>query len=113
MPQKDYSQYDTNRAALINHTVALEFGVNANDLIMDRRRGSPQTAMARQIAIYLFQSIFTDNMSRVGRVFKRHSTTVRHACETVEVCREDPVFDRRISVLEDFLRQAPIPADCR
>ena len=111
MRRKEFSQSDTIRANMVLQTVALEFGVAPVDPACPQRRGSPQTAMARQIALYLFHTVFQMRMARVARAFQKHPTTARHACRIVEASREDPVLDARLSRLEAFLRQAPVPAD--
>lgn len=104
---------DTVRAGLVVSVVELEFGVTAIDPVSPSARGGPAMVMARQIAIYLFRTVYNMNMSRAARAFHRDPATAKHACDVIEACREDPVLDRRLRRLEDFLRLAPIPADCR
>ncbi len=111
MRLKEHSDSDAIRANIVIHTVALEFGITPVDPAAPNRRGCPQTAMARQIALYLFHTVFQMNMARVARAFRKDPSTARHACRVVESSREDPVLDARLSRLEAFLRQAPIPAD--
>lgn len=114
---KETSPSDNRRATIIVNSVALEFGVAPFEAPVRRGhkmgRGSPHVVMAGQICLYLFHSVYHMNMARVGRVFRRHPTTARHACHVIEMNRDDPVFDARIRRLEAFLRAAPVPADCR
>lgn len=117
MRQKEHALSDKYRASLIVNSVALEFGT-APFTATTRAghkygRGSPHAVMAGQICIYLLHTVFQMNMARIGRIFKRHPTTAKHACTVIESSREDPVFDARIRRLEAFLRAAPKPADAR
>ena len=99
---------DTHRAGLVANAVALEFGVDAEDLTRSgSKRGGRTLVMARQIAIYLCRTVFNISAARVARVFNRHHSTVVHACEQIENYREDPRLDRHIQKLEDFLALAP------
>lgn len=104
-----FSDNDNLRAGLVIHAVALEFGVLPMDMNNPSARGNPAQTLARQIAIYLFQTVYNINMARAGRAFARDPSTAKHACVVIETCREDPVLDGRISRLENFLRLAPMP----
>jgi chromosomal replication initiation ATPase DnaA len=72
-------------------------------------RGSTQTALARQIAMYLCHVAFELSLARVAVAFGRDRSTVAHACHLVEDRREDPRFDAWLSALENMLREAPAP----
>lgn len=117
MRRKETSPNDKFRANIITNSVALEFGVAPFDVpVRDGHkhgRGSPHVIMARQVCLYLCHTVFQMNMARIGRVYRRHPTTARHACNVVELNRDDPVFDARIRRLEKFLGAAPAPLDCR
>mgnify|MGYP000483525442 CR=1 FL=1 len=104
---------DKFRANLVRNSVALEFGLDPNDKIYAGKRGSPHVVLSRQIAIYLLHTVFNINLTRAAKAFRRHRATAQHACDTIEVLREDPMLDARISALEFFLKQAPVPQDCR
>ena len=113
MRRKKDVQSDEIRAGLVLNVVELEFGVTPVDRRNPCARGNPAMVMARQIAIYLFQTVYNMNMARAARAFGRDPATAKHACDVIEAVREDPVLDRRLRRLEDFLRLAPIPSDCR
>lgn len=104
---------DGFRGNLVRNAVALEFGIDPNAKEYTDKRGSPHVVLARQIAIYLFHTVFHVNLTRVAKAFRRDRSTAKHACDMVEALREDPVLDARITSLETFLKQAPVPADCR
>lgn len=113
MNRKKEPKSDQHRAGLVMNVVALEFGITPLDAERPSARGGPARVMARQIAIYLFQTVYNMSMARAARAFRRDPSTAKHACFVVETCREDPVMDSRLTRLEDFLRRAPEPADCR
>lgn len=105
----EHALSDEPRANIVINSVALEFGIPTLDIQAGHERGSQNTVMARQVAIYLFHTVFDMNMTRAGRAFHRHATTAKHACAVVEDCRDDPVLNARILRLESFLRQTPLP----
>lgn len=113
MRRKKDIKSDRARAGLVVNVVELEFGITAVDPASPSARGGPAIVLARQIAIYLFQTVYNMNMARAGRAFHRDPATAKHACDIIEAIREDPVLDRRLRRLEDFLRLAPVPADCQ
>lgn len=84
---------------VIDPIVALVFDVNPDDLGAATRR-SPRAAFARQVAMYLAHVVCGLSMTEVGALFSRDRTTVAHACEVVEDCRDDPELDRRVERLE-------------
>lgn len=104
---------DEARAGLVVYAVELEFGIASVDPARPQRRGGPATVLARQISIYLFQTVYNMSMARAARAFARDPATAQHACKVIETSREDPVLDKRLRRLEAFLRLAPTPADCR
>ncbi|WP_017930123.1 helix-turn-helix domain-containing protein [Robiginitomaculum antarcticum] len=100
---------DILRARLAITAVALEFGII--DMPVKRPRGgSSRVSFARQIAMYLTHTVYQINLARVARVYSRDRSTASHACRVVEDCRDDPFMDARISRLEAFLENAPLPA---
>ncbi len=78
--------------------------------IVDDARGSPQTAFARQLAMYLCHVGFELSLARVAAAFGRDRSTVAHACREIEDRREDGQFDLWVSALEGMLHRAPFAA---
>jgi len=68
-------------------------------------RGQAQVAHARQVAMYLMHCAFSLSHTDIGRAFGRDRTTVGHACSLVEDRRDDPVYDRTLSNLEEIVRR--------
>ncbi len=83
----------------IERTISSVFGVSSADL-QTSNRGRAQIAFARQTAMYLAHVACELSLSEVGRLFGRDRTTVAHACHRVEDCRDDPLFDRTLELLE-------------
>jgi chromosomal replication initiation ATPase DnaA len=83
----------------IDPAVAAVFGVEIGDL-WATTRGSPRTAFARQVAMYLAHVVCGLSLTEVGNLFGRDRTTVAHACNVVEDGRDDPELDRRLEHLE-------------
>lgn len=79
--------------------VMQDFGVIADEMNAPSR-GSPRTALARQVAMYLCHVGFSMSFEAIGRLFGRDRTTVAHACRVVEDRRDDIWFDCRIAALE-------------
>lgn len=89
-------------ARLTVATVALEFG--HPDLSIDLRlKGTKQLVYARQVAMYLLQTVFDMTTTRTAELFSRDRSTVSHALKVVEESREDPVLNRKLIKVEDFL----------
>ena len=84
--------------AMIDLMAAL-FGVPSREL---RRRGRTGNDISRlrQIAMYVAHVVFRFSMRDVGRGFGRDRTTVLYACHLVEDLRDDPDFDRIVSLAE-------------
>jgi chromosomal replication initiation ATPase DnaA len=81
---------------------ALAFGIPLAGLRSPSRCSAP-IAAARQAAIYLARVGFGIAYGDLGRAFGRDRTTAAHACRVTEDRREDPDFDRRLTVLETGL----------
>lgn len=75
------------------------------DALQGTTRGGPRVAEARQVAMYLGHVVFRLGSAEIARGFGRDRTTARHACRRVEQRREDPTFDRRVTTLEQVLRE--------
>ncbi|HEY0234028.1 MAG TPA: helix-turn-helix domain-containing protein [Afipia sp.] len=83
----------------VSACVMQDFGVIADEMAAPSR-GSPRTALARQVAMYLCHVGFSMSFEAIGRQFGRDRTTVAHACRVVEDRRDDIWFDCRIAALE-------------
>lgn len=82
--------------------VGLVYEVEMEQLLSPTR-GQKQTALARQIAMYLAHTTGGLSLSCVGRLFARDRTTVAHACAQVEDARDEQHFDRTLSHLESAI----------
>ena len=78
------------------------------DLLMPTR-GSPNAALARQIAMYLTHVGFGMSLHRVANAFGRDRSTIAHACHLIEDKRDDRAFDDFIDALETALSNVPEP----
>ena len=83
----------------IEPAIGAVFGVGVDDLRAETR-GSPRTAFARQVAMYLAHVVCGLSLTEVGALFVRDRTTVAHACSVVEDRRDDPELDGRLEHLE-------------
>ena len=89
-------------ARLTVAAVALEFG--SHELSMDMaHRGPKDMAFARQVAMYLLQTVFDMTATRTAELFSRDRSTVAHALNVIEESRDDTVFNRKLTKVEDFL----------
>lgn len=94
-------------ARLTMTVVALEFGQPDLSLdIQNAGRGKRQIIFARQVAIYLLQTVFNMTATRTGELFLRDRSTITHALNVIEESREDPVFNRKLLKAEDFLTES-------
>ena len=74
------------------------------------------TALARQIAIYLLHTGVGLSLNQVAPLFRRDRTTVAHACRRVEELRDDVHIDTLLGHLErslDALRPVVFVEDKR
>jgi chromosomal replication initiation ATPase DnaA len=94
---------DQHLRRIIEQAVAPSFTIIGKDL-WTSTRGSPATAFARQVAMYLAHVGCGLSLTEVGRLFDRDRTTVAHACSIVEDRREEPLFDRALELLEGAMR---------
>jgi chromosomal replication initiation ATPase DnaA len=82
--------------------VARSFGVS-EEALYAAGRSSAHVSLARHTAMYLMHVVLRRNYSEVGAWFRRHRTSVFHACAKIEDRRDDPAFDTRIARLERAL----------
>lgn len=106
MRVKDHSPADEAQAHLTVAATALAFGVPYKD-VFTRQRLSSNDIFLRQMSMYLLNTVYDFNLSRVARIFQRDRTTVRHACKVIEDQRDSAVFDTLLTELENFLLAAP------
>jgi len=88
MRRSQSSPDDKAKACLTVAAVALEFGISNLSLQLDNSCREPRRCFARQVAMYLFHTIYQVNLTRTAQLF-------------------DPVFEQKISRLEHFLAQTP------
>lgn len=94
------------RSSLLAARLAAESsGLSLHD-ILHARRGRHASASARALAMYLAHVGLGEPMGRVALDFRRHRSTVAHACRRIEEHREDHGCDGWITTLEQRLRRA-------
>ena len=83
---------------MIDITAAL-FNVPSKEI---RKAGRTNLGISRvrQVAMYVAHVVLKLNMTDIGRAFARDRTTVLYACHLVEDLRDDPDFDRIITMTE-------------
>lgn len=93
----------TQQALLVQIVVARTTGVAFADLLLSGR-GSAREAFARQVAMYLCRLVFAMTLGEIALAFQRDRSTAAYAIRRIEEAREQPVFDRQISIIEAALR---------
>ncbi len=83
--------------------VGVAFGVELADM-RRRSRGRAPAAFARQTAMYLAHVHLGLSLERVGEHFRRHRTTVAHACRHVENSRDTSRLEPVLAYLEAVLQ---------
>jgi chromosomal replication initiation ATPase DnaA len=99
----EHNGNDTQLRDLIEQAVARAFDVDP-ELLRMPTRGPARVAMARQVVMYLAHVACGISLTDTGELLERDRTTVAHACQVVEDRREDPTFDRAISLLENVTK---------
>jgi chromosomal replication initiation ATPase DnaA len=94
---------DRRIAAFVIQLVSLHTRVAAED-IAALTRCDAEVARARQIAMYLANTVCAWPFARVGAAFGRDRTTASYASRRIEDLREDPRFDATVLHLEAALR---------
>ena len=82
--------------------VAREKNVSVR-MLTHRSRCRKQTALARQLAMYLAHVVLGRSLTEIGDAFGRDRTTVSHACGLIEDMRDDPAFDEEVTAFERHL----------
>jgi hypothetical protein len=89
-------QSEARRA--IEKMVTDVFGVE-HAALARRTRGARRIALARQVAMYVAHVNCGLTLTDVGRLFGRDRTTVAHACLSIEMRRDEQLFDRVLDLL--------------
>lgn len=87
------------KCAFVVNTIASAHRIDADALRSARRCRAP-IAFARQTAMYLAHVSCGLSLTEVGQGFSRDRTTVAHACQRVEDCRDHPDTDLALDYLE-------------
>jgi|SRR6185312_13718949 len=93
------------RADMAQAVVAYAYDVTLEEMRAVTRRG-PKPALARQVAMYLSNTVLRMRLTEVAIAFDRRPSTVCHALHHVEDMRDDAEFDRTVDYLETALRRA-------
>lgn len=99
------SRENTRYARVAGVLVATALGLDPRDL-MGRTRGTPATARARQIAMYLAHVAVPMSLTDAARAFGRDRTTAAYACRVIEHARDESDFDQWLAILERRLDAA-------
>ena len=97
-------------AALLIRAVSVAFDVSISDLLASVR-GRAETALARQMAMYLARVALGMTFEAAGHLFNRDRTTAAYACRRVEDLRDDPIIDDVLSVIETIVRKPALRSD--
>jgi chromosomal replication initiator protein len=91
--------------ALLVDTVARSFEISPTDLRGPKR--DKETALARQVAIYLMYEALNCSLSQIGKEVGRNPSTVRHACEKIAAeMNASPYLKRKVSDIQDHILSA-------
>jgi chromosomal replication initiator protein len=63
--------------------VASHYGISI-EILKQKGRGSKETALARQVAMYLIRSKLKKSFNHIGKHFNRDNSTAVHSCKTIE-----------------------------
>lgn len=97
--------YRDSVCELCERTVSIALNVSLSAL-RSKTRSTADVAFARQIAMYLANTMFNLPATEVGLHFKRDRTTVAHACALIEDRRDDLSFEVMLEQLEALLAAA-------
>ena len=89
-------------------TLAAKMAGVAVRQMLARARGSADVAAARHVAMYLLHVSIGRPQDVVALFFRRHPSTVSHACHAVEDRRDDPQFEAAIAALEERLASSGV-----
>lgn len=100
-----YKQVDERHARLAVGMVEYALRVAPNS-VLESKRGTADTAYARQIAMYAVYVGFGISLARVALAFGRDRSTVAYACHQIEDRRDDPSLDHWLDRFDAALKQA-------
>ncbi|MBL8596296.1 MULTISPECIES: helix-turn-helix domain-containing protein [unclassified Devosia] len=92
---------------LLTQLVAQERRVSLTSLLR-RSRGSGHAAAARQLAMYLCHVLLKRPQDVVAELFHRDRTTVAHAMQSIEDCRDDPGVEGEIARIEQRFNETRV-----
>ena len=98
-------QLDEQRARLAVGMVEYALRLAPNS-VLERRRGTADTAYARQLAMYAVYVGFGISLARVAGAFGPDRSTVAYACHQIEDRRDDPALDSWLDNFDAALKQA-------
>ncbi len=74
------------------------------DDLLSKSRQKEHVVFARHMAMYVMHTVFSMSYEEIGDCFKRHRTSVTHACKKIEDRRENSSIDHCLHYLEGGLR---------
>lgn len=92
--------HDQRMAAAVAALVAVQFGINALDIIGTTSRGNPTAAKARLVAMYICHTSLKWSQEHTASVFGRDRTSATKAASKIELMRENDSFDDLMTRLE-------------
>lgn len=94
----------------INALSAATYGVSTDAIFMEKK-GRPDEAKARQMAIYLARCGLGLKTVEVAGFYKRALAMIPYSCERVEDRRDCPAFDLLLDGIEKWARSLREPVD--
>lgn len=96
------------RLALGEHLVRIAAAAGGGvdrEALQAKSRCIRPVAETRQLGMYLAHTLFSASLTRTGLLFGRDRTTVRHACQCIELRRERGTLARVLKRLEPALAE--------
>lgn len=90
--------------------VAARFCGVTPDRLVEPSRGDAETALARQLAMYLASRVYRLSHARAAAMFGRDRDAASYACRRIESLREDARFNWQLFEVETLLRAAELMA---
>lgn len=80
------------------------FNISISQILSSGRQRA-SVCSARQIAMYLCNVVGQLSLREIAVEFDREPSTVSHACHVIEDRRDNSVFDRQMTFLEEAMRE--------